>query len=353
MRHFKSLIVIVLIAILFLGPTNSPAQPQESSDLKSSVFVSSPAAPEPSTDEAQALASSFTDHAATIAHVKGDVRILREGTDGWTPVEENENVQQGNQIKTGSGGSTDIVYDHSSLNVVHLDENTIAVFRAIEPTDLYLTDGSIFNSLQGLPQGESYEVATAVSITGVRGTQFLRIYIAADQSDSTIVSDGTVASVPILSDGSRSKESVLVRKNSVLVLTPETLRTTPPAEIRPLPATEEHLRKMEDVSRSVESHLERFAGGHEVLERRRERAQAMMKEPHFHEKLREQGGKGSIGQPSAPPKGSGPPRDGRPGEQYERPHALGPKGPTAGPDKPPQEPQRRALPPPRAPARRQ
>jgi hypothetical protein len=255
---------------------------------------------------ADELASSFGDHQAAISHLAGSVRILRADSEEWAEAKENDSVAEGDQIKTSNGASCDILYDDSSLNIVHVDENSIVTFLTIEPTYLYLMDGSIFNSLEGLPDGEQYEVSTETATTGIRGTKFLRTYLASEQSDSTIVSEGTVESFPVLADGSLSQEAVRIQKDNELTLTPEMLRSTPISGLRPVPATPEHRGRLEHFSNGVETRLEKFAGGREQLNQKREQARAAMRAPGFRIRFQAQAEAGSDARTGFQQRASGP-----------------------------------------------
>ena len=121
----------------------------------------------------------MNDHLARVFDVKGDVRILKKGTEEWVKIKKDKVIEVGDQILTGKDSFVEIVYDPFFLNVARIDEKTKAEFRSIEPTDLHLEDGSIFSALDGLSKGDSYQISTPTAVAGVRGTHFDVAYEAA------------------------------------------------------------------------------------------------------------------------------------------------------------------------------
>ena len=235
----------------------------------------------------QALASSFTDGKAIISNVTGTAKILRSGSDEWVPVGENDTLQEGDQIRTDNNASVDVVYDDSSLNVTHIDQNTIAKFTSLEPTRIYLSDGSVFSSLEALPKGQEYEVATDTSVNAIRGTKFLRTYEAKKKTDSTVVADGSVQSFSVMPDGSKSEESVFVSKDNTLTLTPELLHKTPFSKLQPVLSSVEHQKEIDGLEKGVQKHLEDSSGGPDALKAHREHVLVTMKQPEFREAFQE------------------------------------------------------------------
>lgn len=109
---------------------------------------------------------------AKIVDLEGDVRLLKEGSADWKAAEKDQSIEVGDQIMTGNSSYVDIAYDSYLLNITHIEENTKAEFRSINPTDIYLEDGSIFSALDGLEGEGQYQIATPTAVAGVRGTHF-------------------------------------------------------------------------------------------------------------------------------------------------------------------------------------
>lgn len=155
-------------------------------------------------DNSQAVKSqdSLKDHKAKIYSFKGDVRVLKSGTQLWLPVQAWMSLEVGDKVRTGKDSSLEIAYDDFFLNIVRIDENTIAEFRNIEPTDLFLSDGTVFSAVDGLKVSGSYQVSTPVAVAAVRGTHFDVMFNAETQVFST-------ATIPVTDDGHTSLIEVL------------------------------------------------------------------------------------------------------------------------------------------------
>ncbi|MBI4430312.1 MAG: FecR domain-containing protein [Candidatus Omnitrophica bacterium] len=275
-----SAVAAIFYAVLCFSASHGLAEPQVSGVLDSRTAA---VQTEEFATPGETLADSLIDHVAVVSHISGNVRILRSGSNEWTDALENDSVSEGDRIKTDSGASVDIVYDDSALNVVQIEENTLAEFRGIEPTHLYLADGSIFNTLDALPEGQTYEVATDTAVNAIRGTEFLRTFNAADQTDSTVVGRGSVESFSIALDGTRSTESVVINENKMLKLDPQILQSAPFGELKPERASKEHKQMIKDFSKGVETRLEQKHGGSQRLNEIRNNAKTLMSKPDFRE----------------------------------------------------------------------
>ena len=112
------------------------------------------------------------DHTAKIVSLEGDVRSLKKGADNWQAAQKDQIIEAGDQLLTGKSSFADITYDPYLLNITRIQENTKAEFRTINPTDIYLEDGSIFSALDGLDSKGEYQIATPTAVAAVRGTHF-------------------------------------------------------------------------------------------------------------------------------------------------------------------------------------
>lgn len=163
-----------------------------------------------------------SDPTAKVFDVSGQARLLKKNSDQWVPVEKGMTIEAGTQILTGPSSFVDIAYDDYYANVTHLQENVKAEFKSIEPTEIFLEDGTIFNALDALDPDSSYQVATPTAVASVRGTHFEVAYDEAHQKFSTaaIPEEGKAASRILLQDrrSGMSSEPVELRSGEELNL---------------------------------------------------------------------------------------------------------------------------------------
>ncbi len=119
-----------------------------------------------------AASGESQDHTAKVVSLDGDVRTLKKGADNWQTAQKDQTIEAGDQLITGKNSFADIAYDTYLLNITRIQENTKAEFRTINPTDIYLEDGSIFSALDGLESKGEYQIATPTAVAAVRGTHF-------------------------------------------------------------------------------------------------------------------------------------------------------------------------------------
>ncbi len=113
---------------------------------------------------------SLQDHQAVVLDSNSqENRFLKKGSDHWQILKKDQIIEAGDQIITGANGFVVIRYDAMSKNIVKIDKKSKAEFRSIEPTDLHLEDGSLFNILDGLG-GVEYQISTPTAVAAVRGT---------------------------------------------------------------------------------------------------------------------------------------------------------------------------------------
>ena len=213
----------------------------------------------------QVLADSFTDGKAIISNVTGTVKILRSDTDEWLPAGENDALQEGDQIRTDSDASVDIVYDDSSLNVTHIRKNTIAKFISLEPTRIYLSDGSVFNLLDGLPKGSAYEVSTPTAVAAIRGTRFVSDFNGQTKLETTSVMTGDVHFFPFLGEQNHIEADKFysIKADKGLDFEPQTGEFK---ALEPHALTQEQKNFIQSHFDSSRDNLKNYGGGAAVLE---------------------------------------------------------------------------------------
>jgi hypothetical protein len=160
----------------------------------------------PSYSYGEVLSTDAIPKTAKIVDLEGEVRILKNNADDWKAAEKNAAVEIGDKIMTGASSFADIAYDDYLLNVTRIQEKTMAEFRSIDPTDIYLEDGSIFSALDGLENEGGYQIATPTAVAAVRGTHFDVAYDKSTQEFSA-------ASLPSGDEGHQSIIHVLDPKD--------------------------------------------------------------------------------------------------------------------------------------------
>ncbi|MDP3920455.1 MAG: FecR domain-containing protein [Candidatus Omnitrophota bacterium] len=126
------------------------------------------------------IAASKQDKQAKIYEVQGRAKIAREGSDDWQKLRAGSYIQEGDIVLTSEGARVQIAFDESFLNIVTVPGNTRAVFRAIEPTDIFLEDGTLYNVFDGLGKNANWKVTTPTAVAAVRGTTYFVNYTASN-----------------------------------------------------------------------------------------------------------------------------------------------------------------------------
>jgi hypothetical protein len=225
-------------------------------------FISSFAqAQEPKISSDPELIESFTDHTAIVFSIEGDVQILRASFPSWQPLRMGDAIGEGDQIKTGLKAKAGLHYDLSYLNFIELDENTLAEFKSIEPTQLLLIDGLILNVLNGLPKQSSYEVSGPAAVASVRGTIF-SAGVTEQRSYETGVLKGEVTFYPFIDEEERieKESSYAVQTGKSMTIPSEVwLITDFTADLSPL--DENKISEMTADTENAEDDLITYAGG--------------------------------------------------------------------------------------------
>lgn len=121
-------------------------------------------------------AEDQTDKQGQVYHVKGNARIAMKDVEGWEKVKVGTVIKEGHIIITKEGAEASVTFDGKHMNVVHIPQNTRVVFSSIEPTDIKLEDGTVFNMIDGLQKGGQWKVSTPTAVAAVRGTYWVVQY---------------------------------------------------------------------------------------------------------------------------------------------------------------------------------
>lgn len=125
-----------------------------------------------------------------VTSVKGGASLVREGQE--TPIKTGDRVHEGDQIRTASDGTVDLVVNNiAGYRALPSSESSI---KDADPksTDLSVTKGKIVINLSKLPKESSFKVETPTAIAAVRGTQFSCSANLGDGGASFAVREGVV-----------------------------------------------------------------------------------------------------------------------------------------------------------------
>lgn len=123
--------------------------------------------------DAAAQKASQSDSRAEVFGFTGKARVMKKGTEYWTPVYKGMWIEAGDKILTYEKSQVSLRYDRNFKNLIQVEEGTQAEFRSIEPTDIILQKGTLFHYLDALIHGKNYRVNTPVGSFGVRGTYWV------------------------------------------------------------------------------------------------------------------------------------------------------------------------------------
>lgn len=120
-----------------------------------------------------------SDKKARVYDVTGNARIAKKDLKEWTAIKPGIVIEEGDIILTDKNSNVSLTFDKEYLNASYIPANTRAIFRSIEPTDIQLEDGTIYNIFDNLPKREEWKVSTPTAVAAVRGTWWLVNFHAA------------------------------------------------------------------------------------------------------------------------------------------------------------------------------
>ncbi len=118
------------------------------------------------------MVSDRADKKGRVYEIKGKVKISKKGSAEWKSLSNNNWIEEGDAVLTEKSAYVSVTFDARYLNVTHIPENTRAVFKSIEPLDLFVEDGTVFNIFDGLSPKSDWKVSTPTAVATVRGTYF-------------------------------------------------------------------------------------------------------------------------------------------------------------------------------------
>lgn len=203
-----------------LPPTGSQAALMP---LPSAQAFNDPAQPAQILQWEKAL-MTLRDGQAVLFSLEGRVRISRKDTTEWLPASEGMEVSAGDILLTDQNAGAALAFDDRYQNVIRIPENTRVAVKNIEPTNLFLEDGTLFNFFDGLGKGSQWKVSTPTAVATVRGTWFIVQYLSSTgeflSATVNVPDDDHDSQIEILDikENGETGESVLVPEGNQIFL---------------------------------------------------------------------------------------------------------------------------------------
>lgn len=262
----------------FHGAKNEPAPaPAEPVKQVMAPVVTSVAKETPKPKEAP-KSDTLIDHKAAVFHVIGDSKIQKKGSGEWVPLKPGDPIEEKDRIQTGKDAFVEINYDEFFLNTARVGGESLAEFYTIEPTQVYLRYGEIYNTLDGLPKDMRYDVGTNLAVAAIRGTRFVRKYDKAYFADTTLVSSGVVR-VNVGEPGGSNippLKTFDVQPNQALTFNQDEIKSGNAGKLEVKELSLEEMDQMNNIFGQVESDLAEASGGATQLAEAREKWQALL-----------------------------------------------------------------------------
>ncbi len=116
---------------------------------------------------------------ATISNIRGEV-FIRQDQGDWKAAQPGIVLNQGDEMKTSSGGFAELLLDDGKVGSVQIKEKSLFKLETMQEdqatgdksTLLNLAIGKVMVHAEKLRGNSKFEVRTPTSTTGVRGTMF-------------------------------------------------------------------------------------------------------------------------------------------------------------------------------------
>ncbi|MCG6168718.1 FecR family protein [Leptospira sp. FAT2] len=129
---------------------------------------------------------------AKVGFLLGKAHVQKTGKTSWEPLKSNDFVDEGDLISTGNGSRITIVYKGSEFKIQQNSKVKLASLHG-ESKDgrVEVNQGFAWFKIVGL-KGKKFDVATATSTAGVRGTSFSVLYDPKTKDSSFCTCEGKV-----------------------------------------------------------------------------------------------------------------------------------------------------------------
>lgn len=115
-------------------------------------------------------ASGFAETGSVIISVKGEPKIMKNGSDSWTACRADMGVDTGDRIKTLPGEEVQVSFaDRANFIKINEDSDVILLI-ARDSGSVELLSGEALALIKTLREGSTFEVKTPSGVSGARGT---------------------------------------------------------------------------------------------------------------------------------------------------------------------------------------
>ena len=106
-----------------------------------------------------------------VTDIKGKVKYQRTA-EQWEDVKVGDVFEKGDRVKTASNSRCNLVMDKEGKQIVGIFANSEIIVLLDKKEKFELVNAEVLFSLEGLPEGSTFEVKTPTAVCGVRGTGF-------------------------------------------------------------------------------------------------------------------------------------------------------------------------------------
>ncbi|XDD51234.1 FecR domain-containing protein [Leptospira sp. WS92.C1] len=152
---------------------------------------------------------------AKVGFLLGKAHVQKAGKTSWEPLKANDFVDEGDFISTGNGSRVTVLYKGSEFKIQQNSKiKLVSLHGESKDGRVEVNQGFAWFKVVGL-KGKKFDVSTATSTAGVRGTSFSVLYDHQTKDSSFCTCEGKVA----VSD-SEGKE-ILQEKGKGTIISPK------------------------------------------------------------------------------------------------------------------------------------
>jgi hypothetical protein len=116
------------------------------------------------------LPAEALEQQAIILFMQGDVKIKEARASEWVSAIEGLTLFSGDRLKTEDNSWAEIAFGKDYENAVRIQEWTLIELSDLGPVEINLLEGELRALVEKLSKDETFEIRTASSVCGVRGT---------------------------------------------------------------------------------------------------------------------------------------------------------------------------------------